>query len=241
MSPNAAARSAASTLPAATRRSRSSTPPPAVMARDSSPMAAVSSASPPWAGTLPKPTTARTPRSTRSAGPKAFAAATSAAARSGASRPGREGSAAGEGDFDAAERAELGGDAGAVAGEDHAGPRAGSDKGASFDAAALPHQISEIEECRDRVARGADAAVREGLAVLGNPHLGARQIERFTARHRGAPDEPAIRIIVGEDRRPPARLKIGVARIDDFDDRMERRTRRDLGAVIGRRARRQIT
>ena len=91
-------------------------------ARVSLPMAAASSASPRWAATSPMPATAPTPRSTGSNGPKASAAATSAAAGSDDSWLGRCGSAGREGDFDAAERAEIGADLGAVTGEDHASP-----------------------------------------------------------------------------------------------------------------------
>ena len=150
----------------------------------------------------PKRATAPTPRSTGSTGRRASAAATS-----DDSWLGRCGSAGGEGDFDAAERAEIGGDMGAVPGEDHAGPRSGGDEGHRPWRRRAPHQIGKLDERRHRIPRGAHAAVGERLAVLGDPHLCPRKIKLLPIRHRGTPDEPPIRKIVGEDRRPAERLK----------------------------------
>src|SRR5215469_4628690 len=148
--------------------------------------------------------------------------------------------------LDAAERAEICGNARTASGEDHARPGSSGYKRAGLCTAPCIHQIREIHERRNGIAHDAAAAIRKGLVILGDGDCRAAKIIGSPIRQGRAVYETAIREIVGKDRQPvefTERIRPevdGVPGIDDFDRRVERNRRRHLGAFIGRGARRQI-
>ena len=148
--------------------------------------------------------------------------------------------AGGEGDVDPAERPEIGADLGAVTGEGHAGPRTGGDENPGLGAAAGAHQIGEIDQRRHRIARHPGIAVGKRLAVLGDRDPRRGKIEHRPVPHRGAVDQPAIRVVVGEHRRPDECAGIDKTGIDDLDRRVQGRIPGHLGTLVRLGARRQV-